>query len=398
MDNLDIIKDFPILQRATPTGNRLIYLDSAATALKPACVIDAVSRMLSQHTANIHRSVHFLSDEATELFEGARDMVAALIGAESNGIVFVKNTTEALNLVASCLPGINKVVCSVGEHHSNYLPWNGEVQRLALDAEGSVDMSALEEVLKGGDIDLVSIAHVSNVTGNVHDVKGIVQLAHQYGAKVVIDAAQSAPHCSIDVTELDCDFLAFSGHKLGAPTGVGVLYGKPELLESMGLYQRGGATVEQVSADGFVPRNAPWKFEAGTPAIESVVGLSAAVEYLLGIGMDRVQEIFSTLSQHALAEIQSKLPSARLLGSTRPELGGGPYSFYFDGISPHVLARGLSDRYSVCVRSGFHCAQPLHDSLGSPASLRISFWIYNTAEDITTAVDGIASMVDLVNL
>jgi len=390
-----ISAQFPLLNRSSPCGTPVIYLDSAATALKPQCVIDAVNDMLINHTANIHRSVHFLGDEATEAYESVRDIVAYFLNAESNEIVFVRNATEALNIVANGfnLNG-NRIISSYGEHHSNYLPWSDNVYRLSLDALGQINLEELQYELAKGDVALVSLSHVSNVTGNIFDIKEIIKISHQHGAKVMIDAAQSASHIPIDVAELDCDFLVFSGHKLGAPTGVGVLFGKARLLEDMGLFIKGGSTIEEVTLSGFIVKNAPWKFEAGTPAIESVVGLGAAINFLLEIGMEEVERHFKQLSIFTEKEIKLKLPEAVILGDTGAR-SGGPYSFNCGGMSPHLLARGLSDRYGICVRSGFHCAQPLHQQLNATASLRISFWIYNSEAEISKAIDGIATLLDV---
>jgi len=391
----DISTEFPILQRLAPCGTPLIYLDSAATALKPQCVIDAVNNILQLHTANIHRSVHFLGDEATEAYEGARELISHFINAESNEIIFVRNATEAFNLIARCyeLNG-KRIVSSYGEHHSNYLPWSDDVYRLAVDSCGKLNLSELINELENGDIGLVSLSYVSNVTGNILDIKEVIRISHQYGAKVLIDAAQSAPHIAIDVADLDCDFLTFSGHKLGAPTGVGVLFGKAELLEAMGMFLKGGSTIEDVTSNGVTLKNAPWKFEAGTPAIESVVGLGAAVDFLLKIGMDKVTEKFQRLAKFTENEIKSKLPNARILGLAG-DASGGPYSINIKGVSPHVIARGLSDRHGICVRSGFHCAQPLHQQMNAEPSLRISFWIYNTEAEITQAINAIVDMVSV---
>ena len=395
IDSQEIARQFPLLQRLGPTGEPIVYLDSAATALKPQCVIDSVVDMLSNHTANIHRSVHLLGDEATEAYESTREVVAAFLNAEPNEIVFLRNTTEALNLVAKSHFASGKVVTTVAEHHSNYLPWNEQAIRLNINQDAVLDLGDLETALISHDVTLVSVSHCSNVTGVINDIPTISELAHQYGAKVLVDAAQSAPHTPLDVEELGCDFLAFSGHKLGAPTGVGVLYGKAELLEQMEMQLLGGSTIEEVHLQGFVPKNAPWKFEAGTPAIESVVALGTAIEYLLDLGMDNVQQRFLELSEHTFSTIDRELSTDLLLGS-KTKNRSGPFSLSFKGISPHVIARGLSDRHGICVRSGYHCAQPLHEVLGAPASLRLSFWIYNTEAEISKAVSGIAELIDLV--
>jgi cysteine desulfurase/selenocysteine lyase len=391
----EIRAQFPILQRATPTGKPLIYLDSAATSLKPQCVINAVTDVLTNRTANIHRSVHFLGDEATELYENTRDITAAFIGAEPNEIVFLRNTTEALNLVAKAFAGKGRIISSIGEHHSNYLPWQShDIHRLGLDVNGDIDWLELEQELSKGDVALVSLTHASNVTGFMLDLKKLVNMSHAAGAKVMIDAAQSLPHIQIDVTEINCDFLAFSGHKLGAPSGVGVLFGKAELLEEMDYWLHGGSTVESVTEHSVEAKSAPWKFEAGTPAIESVVGLQAALSFLLEIGMDNIESHFQSLSKFTNVCLNENLPMVNVIGGQNKQQG--PFSLTIPGVSPHIIARGLSDRYGICLRSGFHCAQPLHQFYNVPASIRLSFWLYNTENEIEQAIKGIANLINLV--
>ncbi len=394
-NNLDVSKirsDFPLLTRRHNNGEPLIYLDSAATALKPQCVIDAVTDALSYKTSNIHRSVHILGDEATEAYESTRDLVAAFLNADINEIVFVRNTTEAINLVAQSRFGYGNVLALTSEHHSNLLPWHNASDKLDPLPDGSLDLEAIEKTLSNKKIDLVAVTQASNVTGAVTDIKKIVDMAHRNGAKVLVDAAQSAPHMPIDVDSLNCDFLAFSGHKLGAPTGVGVLYGKSELLESMDFYLRGGSTIEEIIDGNPIPKNAPWKLEAGTPAIESVIGLGAAIDYLLDLDMENIQAHFQALSNHLKQEIEKKLSLDLVLGDKHKD-PSGPYSLVFKGLSPHLLARGLSDRYGICVRSGFHCAQPLHQTLQTPASLRISYWIYNTPEELSFVIDSLDQLI-----
>jgi len=391
----DIRAHFPILERETPTGHPLIYLDSAATALKPQCVVDAVTDMLVNKTANIHRSVHFLGDEATQMYESTRDIVAAFIGAESNEIVFLRNTTEAINLLANAFKNRGRVLSSIGEHHSNFLPWQDHnVSRIGITLNGDIDWHSLEVELSQGNVSLVSLAHISNVTGYPLDIKRLTTLVHSFGAKLHIDAAQSAPHVAIDVDEIGCDFLSFSGHKLGAPTGVGVLFGKAELLEEIEHSLLGGSMVESVSKESIEIKNSPWKFEAGTPAIESVVGLQAALTFLMDIGMERIEEHFRQLSAFTHTCIKEHLPQINAVGGLEHQ--HGPFSLILPGISPHTVARGLSDRYSICVRSGFHCAQPLHEHFNLPASLRLSFWLYNTEDEIEQTVKGIANLINLV--
>lgn len=370
----------------------LVYLDSAATALKPQAVVDAVVEVLTRKTANVHRAVHHLGDLATEAFESSRQVVADFIGAEQHEVVFVRNTTEALNLVAAGWPEPGARLVSLGDHHSNLLAWQGDVRRLAVTADGRIDLQALQRELSRGGISLVSVTHVSNVIGTTNDIAAIAGICHDHGAALMVDAAQSAPHEALDVVDLGCDFLAFSGHKLGAPSGVGVLYGRAEQLQRIAWHQRGGATVDQVHAERVVPKAMPWRLEAGTPAIESVVGLAAAIEYLNKIGMARVRRHQLALAQYTLEQVTLRLPGIRLLGPSdvaRP----GPVSLVQRAVSPHLLARALSDRHGICVRSGFHCAQPLHETLGWGASLRLSFYLYNDAAEIDLAIDALERLL-----
>lgn len=383
--------DYPILQ-PDGQGRQLVYLDSAATALKPQCVVDAVVEVLTHKTANVHRSVHYLGDLATEAFESSRQMVADFIAAEAHEIVFVRNTTEALNLVASGWKESGFRVVSLGDHHSNILPWHEQVRRLPPKESGELDDIALRRELERGDVRLVSVCHISNVLGCSNDIAALARMCHEHGALLVVDAAQSIPHQALDVFELDCDFLAFSGHKLGAPTGVGVLFGKAEHLDQIAWYQHGGSTVEQVHAERVDPKAAPWRFEAGTPAVESVVGLAAAIAYLNSLGMDRIAAHQRQLTQYALQQIEARLPSMTVLGPKQASRSG-PISMVQRAVSPHLIARGLSDGYGVCARSGFHCAQPLHEALGVPASLRLSLYLYNTTAEIDLTIDAIGKLI-----
>ena len=386
---------YPILKRTGTSGAPICYLDSAAMALKPATVIEVVAKMLSHYTANIHRSVHNLGDEATEIYESARRKVARFINSESHEIVFTKNATEALNTVAHSWNGRGRIITSYGEHHSNYLPWQEQVTFLRPLLDGRLNTELLRDELEKGDVSLVSLSHVSNVSGAEIDVHAVANLCHSYSALLVVDASQSAPHMEIDVNAMDCDFLVFSGHKLGAPTGTGVLYGKAKHLHQLDWFQKGGGTVEEVHvADASVMQSPPWKFEAGTPQIEAVAGLGKAVDFLLEIGMDAIAEHQHMLTQLALKQIRQKLPEANILGPV-DDSRAGPVSMYFQRIPSHNLARGLSDSYSVCARSGFHCAQPLHECLNAPATLRLSFSLYNTPTEVEYAINGLAELVSL---
>ena len=373
--------DFPLLARKGPRGHSLVYLDSAATSLKPRCVIDAVVRVMEEHTGNIHRSVHVLGDEATELFEAARRQVARLIGAEAHEIVLLRNTTEALNLVARCYPRNGRVLVSLGEHHSNLLPWcDREVQGLATLLDGSLDEAAVQRELDRGDVGIVAVSHVSNVLGSRVDVRRLAEMAHARGAILVLDGAQSVPHSVVDVQELDCDFLAFSSHKMCGPSGVGILYGKAERLAEIDWYLRGGGTIERIDQGIPVSKQAPWRFEAGTPAIEAVVGLGAAAAYLQQIGLDRIEAHNRALRQMAWDGLRG-LPGVGVLGPPGAA-AAGPISFTVAGTSAHVLARTLSDGYGICIRSGFHCAQGLHDQLSLTPTGRLSFYLYNQRFDL----------------
>jgi cysteine desulfurase / selenocysteine lyase len=391
-------EDFPLLRRQGPSGKPLVYLDSAAMSLKPQGVIDAVANALALHTANVHRSVHLLGDEATALYEGARAKIARFIGAEAHEIVFVRNATEALNLVARCWTRRGRLVTTLAEHHSNLLPWDGaragHVTRLPPLPDGSLDEVALDRELERGDVALVSLTHLSNVTGIMLDAARIAERVHAASALLVLDAAQSVPHLPVDVHSLDCDFLAFSGHKMCAPSGIGVLFGRAELLAEMSWHLRGGATVEEVHADRVVPKPPPWRFEAGTPPIEAAAGLGAAVDYLEEVGLDLIERHELALVRRLVARIGEGLPGARIVGPS-DERRRGAVALAFKGLSPHQLARGLSDGYGICVRSGFHCAQPLHEALGTPATLRASFYLYNSADEVDHFVEALGTLLSL---
>jgi cysteine desulfurase/selenocysteine lyase len=375
--------DFPLLERQHVPGRSLVYLDSAATSLKPRSVIQAVADTMGLHSANVHRAVHLLGDEATELFEGARRKVARLIGAEAHEVVLVRNATEGLNLVARCYPRRGRVLVSAGDHHSNLLPWREDgVTRVPPRPDGRPDLEALLRELARGGVSMVSVAHVSNVAGGLVGARRLADAAHAVGAIVVLDGAQSVPHTRTDVLELDCDFLAFSAHKMCGPSGVGALYGKAERLAELDWYLHGGGTVEQVVQGTAQPKQPPWRFEAGTPAIEAVVGFGAAVDYLQAIGLEEIEAHVHLLYAQARERLRA-VPGARLLGPPSVADGhSGPLSFTVANAPSHLLARALSDSHGICVRSGFHCAQPLHEQLQSGPSLRLSFYLYNQPWEI----------------
>jgi cysteine desulfurase/selenocysteine lyase len=372
--------DFPLLTRQDAHGRPLVYLDSAATALKPRPVIDAVLAVLSRHTANVHRAVHVLGDEATQMFEDARWKIARLIGAEPHEVLLLRNTTEALNLVARCYPRKGRVLVSRGEHHSNLLPWGRDrTTLLPPGPDGGPDRAAILKELAGGGVSVVAVSHLSNVTGAQTDVAALAGPVHAAGAVLVVDGAQSVPHVPVDVHELGCDYLAFSGHKMGGPSGIGVLFGKAERLAELDWYLQGGGTVEEVAAAGPKARQAPWRFEAGTPAIEGAIGLGAAVDYLQAIGLEEVEAHCRHLHRLARTRLQT-VRGVRLLGETTG--ASGPISFTLTNVLSHMVARALSDAWGICARSGYHCAQPLHEHLHAPPSLRLSFYLYNQPWEI----------------
>lgn len=390
----DLRQDFPFYERRAPNGRPFVYLDSAATSLKPQCVIDGISRTLSYHTSNVHRSVHQIGDEATEIYEGARNTVAQFIGASAHEIIFLRNATEALNLIARCWKRKGRTVTSLIEHHSNLLPWPGDATRLPPRPDGTLDTDALGRELARGDVALVSLSHCSNVTGAMIDAATVAKAVHDAGAAFALDGAQSIPHQEIDVREMDCDFLAFSGHKMCGPTGIGVLYGKAGLLAELDWYLKGGATVEQVHVDSAMPKPPPWKFEAGTPPIEAAGGLAVAMEYLAAAGMRTIAAHQHALVQYTLRRIRECVPQSEFLGPT-DEQRTGPVSIHIPGLSPHTIARGLSDGYGICVRSGYHCCQPLHEYLSLPPTLRAAPYLYNTKEDIDQFAVALAEIVSL---
>jgi cysteine desulfurase/selenocysteine lyase len=386
LDPYRVREDFPIFRRG-----RLVYLDSAATSQKPSQVVEAVKKFYMESNANVHRGVYGLSVEATEMYEGARRKVTGFINAKSHReVVFVRNTTEALNLVAYSI-GLNrmkpngKIVLTMMEHHSNIVPWqlvarlrNHRIEYLPFDGEGYLDLSRADEVLR--DADVFAFTHASNVLGTINDVRELSKMAHQHGALAVVDAAQSVPHMPVDVQDLGCDFLAFSGHKMLGPMGIGVLYGRRELLEEMEPFMGGGEMIREVYLEGSRWNEVPWKFEAGTPNVSGAVGLGAAVDYLKNIGMENVREYEHRLTAEALERLQ-EVKHIRIYGPENPRHRCGLIAFNLADIHPHDLATYL-DKHGICVRAGHHCAMPIHTRLGIPATTRASFYIYNTPEEI----------------
>lgn len=381
MDVERIREDFPILKRKI-NGHPLIYFDNTATTQKPVQVINAIKEFYEKYNANIHRGVHTLSQEASELYEKAHEKVADFINADWREVIFVRNTTEAINLVANILDlEDGEVVVSMMEHHSNLVPWQDKNLKVVnIKKDGTLDMEDLKEKITKK-TKLVAITHVSNVLGTINPVEEIGKMAHEVGALFLVDGAQSVPHMPIDVRKMDCDFLAFSGHKMLGPTGVGVLYGKKDLLEELPPFLKGGDMISHVWVDKATWNELPWKYEAGTPNIAGGVGLGAAVDYLKSIGVENVRRHEEELVRYALDGLSSL--GVEIYG---PEERGGLISFNLDGIHPHDVAYFL-DRKGIAVRSGHHCAQPLMRYFGIKGTVRASFYIYNTKWEIDKFLD-----------
>jgi cysteine desulfurase / selenocysteine lyase len=393
-----IRSDFPILDRELRPGIRLVYLDSTATSQKPASVMQAMDAFYRRSNANIHRGVHTLAEEATALYEQSRGRVADFIHASAaHEVVFTRNTTEAINLVArtwgwAMLKPGDLIVLSEMEHHSNLVPWQMlasekglRLEFISVTDEGILDLDTYRALLAQSPR-LVSFAHMSNVLGTINPADEIVRLAHDAGAVTMIDGAQSVPHLGVDVQALDADFLAFSAHKMCGPTGIGVLYGKSRLLEAMPPFLGGGDMIREVKLRSFRPNSLPHKFEAGTPAIAEAVGLESAINYLEQLGMRRIAEHEHSIVTYALERL-AEVQGLRILGPDA-DSRGGVISFTFDGIHPHDVAQIL-DRFGVAVRAGHHCAQPLHERLGIPASTRASFYLYSAQSEVDALVDAL---------
>lgn len=383
-------KDFPILKR-THNGHRLVYLDSGATAQRPQYVIDAVVNHMSQHNGNPHRGAHILAVEASEAYEGTRDLVQKFINARKREeIIFTRNTTESMNLIAACyglhnLTKGDKIVITIAEHHADLVTW----QRVAHRTGATLEFMYLDEHghLKDGEMDkidnhtkIVAFAHISNVLGMEFPVSELTKRAHEVGAIVVLDGAQSTPHKKNDVQALDCDFFAFSGHKMCASQGIGVLYGKYELLEKMPPFLLGGDMIEYVQEQSTTYNAVPYKFEAGTPNADGAASLKAAIEYLESYGLDNIEKYEEELVSYVLPKLLA-IPHVHVLGSEDPKEKHGVISFMIDDVHPHDVATIL-DSYGICIRSGHHCAQPLGAFYNVPASSRLSMYLYTTKEDL----------------
>jgi cysteine desulfurase/selenocysteine lyase len=391
-------KDFPILNREVHPGTKLVYLDSTATAQKPHVVIDAMNNYYSSNNANIHRGIHQLAEEATGMYEQAREKIARFINArDAKEIIYTRNTTESINLVTQTWgrkflnPG-DLVVLTEMEHHSNLVPWQilAEEKNLELDfipvlESGELDLITYE-ILLDKNPKIVSFTHMSNVLGTINPAKEMIKKAHDAGAIVLIDGAQSVPHFSVDVTDLDADFYVFSAHKMVGPTGIGVLYGKEKLLNLMPPFLGGGDMIKKVFLRSFKANDLPHKFEAGTPAIAEAIGFGAAIDYLSSIGMEKIAAHEQEITKYAL----SKLAEVHGLKIFCPDIPnrGGVISFEMDGIHPHDVAQVL-DHYGIAIRAGHHCAMPLHEKFGIPATSRASFYLYNNLEEVDLLVIGL---------
>jgi len=398
LDLSKIRADFPGLDREVRPGVRLVYLDSTATSQKPFQVIESLNEMYRWHTANIHRGIHTLAEEATAAYEDAREKVAGFINAPSSRqVIFTRNTTESINLVAytwgraNLKPG-DTIVLTEMEHHSNLVPWqilalerNVHLEFIPVTDDGLLDLSVYQTLLDKKP-KLVAFTQMSNVLGTITPAKEIIRLAHQVGAVTLIDGAQSVPHIPVDVQELDVDFLAFSGHKMCGPSGIGVLYGRKSLLEAMPPFLGGGDMIKRVELRSFKTNSLPHKFEAGTPAIAEAVGLGAAVDYLSEIGMENIAQHEHQVGVYTLERLE-EIPGLRILG---PDMDhkGAVFSFLLPGIHAHDASQIL-DSVGIAVRAGHHCAMPLHDKYKIPATARASFYLYNTLDEVDRLVEGI---------
>jgi cysteine desulfurase/selenocysteine lyase len=395
---LKVREDFPILQREVRDGVKLVYLDSTATSQKPLSVIQAMDQFYLNYNANIHRGLHTLAEEATAAYETARQDIANFIGAKpARQVIFTRNTTESINLVANTWGRANLhegdvIILTEMEHHSNLVPWQMlaaerklQLEFIPVTPEGILDLEVYRQLL---DLQprLVAFTHMSNVLGTITPAREIIQMAHQAGAITLLDGAQSVPHFAVDVKDLDVDFMAFSAHKMCGPTGIGVLYGRESLLAAMPPFLGGGDMIRRVYLRSFTANELPYKFEAGTPAIAEAIGFGEAVKYLSGLGMTAIAAHEHDLTEYAIERLE-EIPGIRVLGPSA-EKKGGVVSFVTDGVHPHDVAQIL-DHEGIAIRAGHHCAMPLHDILHIPASSRASFYLYNTREEVDALVDGI---------
>jgi len=399
-------KDFPILNQEV-NGYPLVYLDSAATSQKPVQVLEVVRKYYDLDNANVHRGVHTLGNRATDAYEGAREKIRKFINAKSTKeIIYTRGTTTSLNTVASSYGRQNveegdEIVITYMEHHSNLIPWQqlakekkAVLKYIDLEEDGTISLDTVRKTITPK-TKIVAMTMASNVLGTINPVKEVAAIAHENGAVMVVDAAQAAPHMPIDVQDIDCDFLAFSGHKMCAPTGIGVLYGKQELLEKTKPIEFGGEMIDFVDLYDSTWKELPWKFEGGTPNIAGAIGLGAAIDYLTNIGMERIRQHEHELVAYALSEME-KIEGLQIYGPKDPEKRCGLITFNLDGVHPHDLATVL-DMRGIAIRAGHHCAQPLMKWLKVSATARASFYLYNNKEDIDALIEGLHAAKEYFN-
>ena len=403
-------QDFPILKRKI-NGKDLIYLDSAATSQKPIVVINAEKEFYEKNNANINRGIHTLGDEATRMYEETRKKVAKFINVNSKEIIFTRNATEGINLVARSFvrPNLNKdnfILLTEMEHHANLIPWQiiakesgSQIKYIPVNKNGTLNIEVAKKLLKEKPV-ILSLTHVSNVLGTINNVNDIIELAHSNNVPVLIDGAQSVPHIKTDVKIMDCDFLVFSAHKMLGPTGVGVLYGKNDLLKNMDVFMGGGDMVKEAHYNNFIENESPSKFEAGTPNIAGVVAFGKAIEYLENIGMENIEKHDKDLMEYAVEKL-NKIKNIKMYGPIETSLRSSLIAFncFTDKgilIHPHDLSTILDD-YGIAIRAGHHCCMPLHEKLGLTATSRISFYIYNTKEDINLLLKALEEIIKMFN-
>ncbi len=401
----EIRKDFPILNRVI-NGRRLIYFDNAATTQRPIQVVSAIARFYLQHNANVHRGFHTLSQEASEMFEEAHEVIAHFINAYSwEEVILTSNTTEGINLVAYTWGFENigegdEIILTVMDHHSNMLPWRrlaklrgARIKYVDITDDGLLRYDMLEELISEK-TKVVAFPMMSNVLGTMNDVKRIVKIAHEVGAIVVADGAQWVPHAPTDVRDLGIDFLAFSGHKMLGPTGTGILWGRKDLLEDLEPFKCGGDTIKDVTLDSVIWHDLPWRFEAGTPNIAGMIGLAEAAKYLMRIGMENVREHEKELVRHTLKRLEELGDEVEVYGPRDVNVRGGVISFNVKGLHHHIVGKAL-DLFGIAVRTGGHCAHPLHYRLGIKGTVRASYYIYNTIDEIDEFIEVLKTIVKL---
>ncbi len=404
-----IRKDFPVLNRRVRDDKKLVYLDNAATTQKPNQVIDAITDYYQNHNSNIHRAVHALAEESTEAFEVTRDKIAKFLNIQNREeIVFVKGTTEAINLISYAWGRDNVqkgdiVVTTEYEHHSNIVPWQlltqetgAELKYINIDDKGELMLEQLDEYLATGKVKLVAISHVSNVLGTITDIQKVITKCKNANAKILVDGAQAVPHMKVDIANLGCDFYAFSAHKMLGPTGVGILWARKEILENMKPFHGGGDMIREVHKYETTWNDLPYKFEAGTPNVADVISFAAAIDYLAKIGMDNVRNHEIELTKYAL-EKMSNVKGLTIYGPKDPQKASGVISFNFNDVHPHDVAT-IIDKNGVAIRSGHHCAQVLMEKLNVAATNRASFYIYTTKEEVDTLIDSLEQVAKVFKL